>query len=147
VEKHWFVVRDTSIKTERLLSLMQVRGQGGPIACTQANRESLQELFVTLQHPYIYPVLDVDFAELCGRMHVITVLPLNQKGSLKDFIYKVHSLVVILHFARRRESKAFLKKSLSVHFFVGCFYRKFPIFLKNPTDLSFIEKRSSHPRR
>jgi PX domain-containing protein kinase-like protein len=104
VEKHWFVVRDTSIKTERLLTLMQVRGAGGPIALTQSNRETLQELFVNLQHPYIYPVLDVDFAELSGRLHVIAVLPLNQKGSLKDFIYKVHTLVVYFRFLHTRRT-------------------------------------------
>ncbi|CAB3375900.1 Hypothetical predicted protein [Cloeon dipterum] len=88
LEKHWFVVRDTSIKTERLLSLLQVRSSSSPLNYTQTSRETLQDLFVSLQHPYIYPVLDVDFAELSGKNQVITVLPLNQKGSLKDFIYK-----------------------------------------------------------
>ncbi|XP_059468852.1 slowpoke-binding protein isoform X2 [Neocloeon triangulifer] len=88
LEKHWFVVKDTSIKTERLLSLLQVRGSNSPLSCTQASRETLQDLFVSLQHPYIYPILDVDFVELSGKNQVVTVLPLNQKGSLKDFIYK-----------------------------------------------------------
>lgn len=124
MEKHWFVVRDTSIKTERLLSLMQTRGSG-PIACTQTNRETLQDLFVALQHPYIYPVLDVDFVELCGRMHVITVLPLNNKGSLKDFIYKVHTLSVLDLLAFREECAAAVAgapRQIFLFFLVVCFF-------------------------
>ena len=42
-----------------------------------------------LHHPYIYPVLDLDFATIANTTFVITVIPHNAKGTLKDLIYKV----------------------------------------------------------
>lgn len=49
------------------------------------------DLFLALQHPYIYPVLDLEFVEDAARdrAYNILVLPFNSKGSLKDLIYKV----------------------------------------------------------
>ncbi|KAK7867344.1 hypothetical protein R5R35_001119 [Gryllus longicercus] len=87
VDKHWFVVRDASVKTERLLTLVP-RAAACPLACSPATRATILELFLALQHPYIYPVLDLDFREATGQSYVILVLPFNSKGSLKDLIYK-----------------------------------------------------------
>nr|CAD7429994.1 unnamed protein product [Timema monikensis] len=87
VDKHWFVVRDTSIKTERLLTLVP-RGPNCPIQCNPSTRDTILNLFLALQHPYIYPVLDLDFRDVATQTYVILVLPFNNKGSLKDLIYK-----------------------------------------------------------
>ncbi|XP_067003847.2 slowpoke-binding protein [Anabrus simplex] len=87
VDKHWFVVRDTSVKTERLLTLVP-RSANCPIQCNPSTRNTILELFLALQHPYIYPVLDLEFRESTGQSYVILVLPFNSKGSLKDLIYK-----------------------------------------------------------
>ncbi|XP_063243866.1 slowpoke-binding protein isoform X2 [Bacillus rossius redtenbacheri] len=87
VDKHWFVVRDTSVKTERLLTLVP-RGAGCPIRCDAGTRDTILGLFLALQHPYIYPVLDLDFRDVGSQTYVILVLPFNNKGSLKDLIYK-----------------------------------------------------------
>ncbi|KAF4520874.1 hypothetical protein B566_EDAN007055 [Ephemera danica] len=87
LDKHWFVVKDSSVKTERLLALVP-RNANSPIPCSAKNREALQELFVALQHPYIYPVLDLDFQIVGGNTYVLSILPLNSKGSLKDLIYR-----------------------------------------------------------
>ncbi|XP_069688426.1 slowpoke-binding protein isoform X3 [Periplaneta americana] len=87
VDKHWFVVRDTSVKTERLLTLVPLSSNCA-IECNPSTRGTILELFLALQHPYIYPVLDLDFRDVSGQTYVILVLPFNNKGSLKDLIYK-----------------------------------------------------------
>ncbi|XP_046405497.1 slowpoke-binding protein isoform X3 [Ischnura elegans] len=87
MDKHWFVVRDTSVKTERMLTLMP-RSQRSPLRASRDTRRTLLELFLALQHPYIYPILDVDFWESGGQSYALTVLPFNSKGSLKDLIYR-----------------------------------------------------------
>jgi len=88
VDKHWFKVRDTSMKTERLLTLVPLSSNCA-IECNPSTRGTILELFLALQHPYIYPVLDLDFREVSGHTYVILVLPFNNMGSLKDLIYKV----------------------------------------------------------
>lgn len=88
--KHWFVVRDSSIKTERLLTLTP-QSSNPPIVCNQLRRRMILDLFVTLQHPYIYPILDLEFVESTSEnknAYIIVVIPFNNKGSLKDLIYK-----------------------------------------------------------
>ncbi|XP_023713698.1 slowpoke-binding protein isoform X2 [Cryptotermes secundus] len=87
VDKHWFVVRDTSMKTERLLTLVPL-SPNCAIECNPSTRGTILELFLALQHPYIYPVLDLDFRDVSGQTFVVLVLPFNNKGSLKDLIYK-----------------------------------------------------------
>lgn len=57
------------------------------------------ELFGTLQHPYIYPVLDLGFFKSDTVDYACLVMPFNSKGSLKDLIYKVSSV------ARRERSQ------------------------------------------
>jgi PX domain-containing protein kinase-like protein len=91
VDKHWFVVRDTSMKTERLLTLVPLSSNCA-IECNPSTRGTILELFLALQHPYIYPVLDLDFRDVSGQTYVVLVLPFNSKGSLKDLIYKVRSV-------------------------------------------------------
>ncbi|XP_021933496.1 slowpoke-binding protein isoform X2 [Zootermopsis nevadensis] len=87
VDKHWFVVNDTSMKTERLLTLVPL-SPNCAIECNANTRSTILELFLALQHPYIYPVLDLDFRDVSGQTYVILVLPFNNRGSLKDLIYK-----------------------------------------------------------
>ncbi|KAK7602041.1 hypothetical protein V9T40_009482 [Parthenolecanium corni] len=90
VGKHWFVVKDSSIKTERLLTLTP-QSQGSPIEYDQSVRHVIMDLFLALQHPYIYPILDLEFIEANVQKknaNIIVVLPFNNKGSLKDLIYK-----------------------------------------------------------
>lgn len=91
VGKHWFVVKDSSIKTERLLTLTP-QSQNSPIIYNQTTRRIILDLFLALQHPYIYPILDLEFIEGSAQnknANIIVVLPFNNKGSLKDLIYKV----------------------------------------------------------
>ncbi|XP_066975731.1 slowpoke-binding protein [Macrobrachium rosenbergii] len=89
IDKNWFMIRDSSVKTERLMTL-QPYDEQCPIPVNSATREALVELFQALHHPYIYPVLDVDFANISSHTYVITVIPHNNKGSLKDLIYRSH---------------------------------------------------------
>ncbi|XP_025417533.1 slowpoke-binding protein isoform X3 [Sipha flava] len=90
VDKHWFVVRDGSVKTERLLTLVP-KNPNSILECTPDTRRTILDLFLTLQHPYIYPILDVEFVEGATdpeTTFITLVLPFNSKGSLKDLIYK-----------------------------------------------------------
>lgn len=91
MDKHWFIVRDSSIKTERLLTLVP-RSTNCPVQCDPETRQVVLDLFLALQHPYIYPVLDLEFREGVNPAHtfIVLVLPFNAKGSLKDLIYKVN---------------------------------------------------------
>ncbi|XP_050532118.1 slowpoke-binding protein isoform X2 [Daktulosphaira vitifoliae] len=90
VDKHWFVVRDGSVKTERLLTLVP-KNPKSVLECTLHTRDTIVDLFLTLQHPYIYPVLDIEFVKGTTNpdtTFITLVLPFNSKGSLKDLIYK-----------------------------------------------------------
>lgn len=49
----------------------------------------LMELLGSLQHPYIYPVLDLGFLSTGGVHYACLVMPFNLRGSLKDLIYMV----------------------------------------------------------
>ncbi|XP_042871247.1 slowpoke-binding protein-like [Penaeus japonicus] len=60
IDKNWFIIRDSSVKTDRLMTL-QPYDEQCPVPVTPGTREALMELFQALHHPYIYPVLDVDF--------------------------------------------------------------------------------------
>jgi PX domain-containing protein kinase-like protein len=55
----------------------------------ECSQSALMELFGTLQHPYIYPVLDLGFFKSDTIDYACLVMPFNSKGSLKDLIYKV----------------------------------------------------------
>ncbi|XP_014223546.1 slowpoke-binding protein isoform X1 [Trichogramma pretiosum] len=87
VDKHWFAVRDNLLKTDRLLTLAPIN-RNCSIQISPASRDVLNRLFLTLQHPYICPVLDLEFVQHDGQDYVILVQPINQ-GSLKDIIYGI----------------------------------------------------------
>ncbi|KAL1115880.1 hypothetical protein AAG570_006169 [Ranatra chinensis] len=89
VDKHWFIVRDSSVKTERLLTLVGANSSC-PLLLDSQTRNTLLDLFLNLQHPYIYPVLDLDFRQSPDNQqtYIVLVIPFNGKGSLKDLIYK-----------------------------------------------------------
>ncbi|XP_037033772.1 slowpoke-binding protein-like [Bradysia coprophila] len=48
----------------------------------------LMELLCSLQHPYVYPVLDLGIFFSSPSHCACLVMPINSRGSLKDFIYK-----------------------------------------------------------
>ncbi|KAH1025917.1 hypothetical protein HUJ05_010537 [Dendroctonus ponderosae] len=82
-DKNWFTVHDKTLGAERLLTLVPLPSTC-PIAPSQQTRETLIELFRGLQHPYIHPVLDIDF----WKDEAAIFAPLNPTGSLKDLIYQ-----------------------------------------------------------
>uniref|UniRef100_A0A2L2YW27 Slowpoke-binding protein n=1 Tax=Parasteatoda tepidariorum TaxID=114398 RepID=A0A2L2YW27_PARTP len=59
LDKNWFLVRDTTTRTERLLTMTPM-AEICPMRYNADTRQVLLELFLALQHPYIYPVLDFD---------------------------------------------------------------------------------------
>lgn len=87
VDKHWFAVRDTSLKTDRLITLAPL-SRNCSLSVSPVTKTILNDLFLALQHPYICPIFDIDFLEYEGQNYVILVQPISQ-GSLKDLIYGV----------------------------------------------------------
>ncbi|XP_048270582.1 slowpoke-binding protein isoform X3 [Bombus terrestris] len=87
MDKHWFIVRDTSLKTDRLITLASLN-RNCSLSITPLTKNVLNDLFLALQHPYICPIFDIDFLELENQNYVIVVQPISQ-GSLKDLIYGI----------------------------------------------------------
>ncbi|XP_025829573.1 slowpoke-binding protein isoform X2 [Agrilus planipennis] len=81
-DKHWFIVQDTELGAERLLSLVGLPSTC-PITPSPETRRTFLSLFRGLQHPYIHPILDLEFWD----SQVALISPLNLTGSLKDLIY------------------------------------------------------------
>ncbi|XP_011139636.1 slowpoke-binding protein isoform X1 [Harpegnathos saltator] len=87
MDKYWFMVRDTSLKTDRLLTLVPLN-MNCPLSVCPSTKDILNHLFLALQHPYICPVFTVDFVEYEDQTYIVLVQPINQ-GSLKDLVYNV----------------------------------------------------------
>ncbi|XP_054721034.1 slowpoke-binding protein-like isoform X2 [Uloborus diversus] len=89
VDKNWFLVRDTETKTERLLTMTPI-SETCPFRYNAETKQVLTEIFSALQHPYIYPVLDIDRTIVMEQDYIIAVLPFNEEGTMKDVIYQSH---------------------------------------------------------
>ncbi|GAB6025502.1 hypothetical protein CHUAL_011241 [Chamberlinius hualienensis] len=87
IDKYWFTVHDTVLKTERLMTMVP-HNEYFPITLNCSTKKILTELFLALQHPYIYPILDIDFKAMSDETFVVTIFPFNKHGSLKDLIYR-----------------------------------------------------------
>ncbi|CRK93839.1 CLUMA_CG007366, isoform A [Clunio marinus] len=89
--KHWFLLNDSAIKTDRLMTLLPL-----PPNCvaleelpsSECPQGVLMELLGTLHHPYIYPTLDLGLFHTENNHYACLVMPFNPRGSLKDLIYK-----------------------------------------------------------
>ncbi|XP_055295234.1 DEP domain-containing protein DDB_G0279099 isoform X2 [Sitodiplosis mosellana] len=89
--KNWFLLNDTTVRTDRLMTLIPL-----PADCVALEELSpsdspkgvLMELLGSLQHPYIYPVLDLGIFYSNQIHYACLVMPFNARGSLKDLIYK-----------------------------------------------------------
>ncbi|XP_008207787.1 slowpoke-binding protein isoform X2 [Nasonia vitripennis] len=87
MDKHWFVVRDSLLKTERLLTLAPLN-RNCQLSLGPSTRDVLNKLFLALQHPYVCPILDLEFVKHESQDYAVLVQPINQ-GSLKDIIYGI----------------------------------------------------------
>lgn len=81
------MVKDTSLKTNRLLTLVPLN-QNCPLTACPSTKDILNNLFLALQHPYICPVFQVDFLKYEDQTYIVLLQPINQ-GSLKDLIHGV----------------------------------------------------------
>lgn len=97
--KNWFQLTDSTVRTDRLMSLMPL-----PADCVAFEalppaddaQTIIMELLGSLQHPYIYPVLDLGFMRVdTSCSYACLVMPFNPRGSLKDLIYKVRFIFVL----------------------------------------------------
>lgn len=80
------------IKTDRLMSLLPLPPNSvalEELPNAECPQGILSELLGSLQHPYIYPILDLGFFHSEPLHYACLVMPFNSRGSLKDLIYKV----------------------------------------------------------
>lgn len=122
--KNWFLLSDTSIRTDRLMTLVQL-----PPDCvaleelppSESPNAVIMELLGSLQHPYVYPVLDMGFFFSNQTQYACLVMPFNARGSLKDLIYKVSTFYdariywISVLFASLFAEKPILLKEKSFH--------------------------------
>lgn len=87
LNKQWFIVKDKHVDAERLLTLVDLPS-AAPIKPNAATKQILMDLFRSLHHPYVLPILDVEFWDLTHGAGAAVVSPLSADGSLKDLIYR-----------------------------------------------------------
>lgn len=97
-KKNWFLLGDLNIKTDRLVTLLSVSSDCPALSeefsvTSEDNPGILMELLGQIQHPYIYPILDLNFFHTSNMTFACLVMPFNRTGSLKDLIYKVRLLI------------------------------------------------------
>lgn len=84
INKQWFLVRDSQQEVDAVLTMVPWSPQC-VISFTKGTKKTLKELFSILQHPYLFPVMDVDF--VFEHNMVMFIHPFRSGGSLKDVIY------------------------------------------------------------
>ncbi|KAJ8301213.1 hypothetical protein KUTeg_020200 [Tegillarca granosa] len=87
LDKFWFKVQESKTKSDKLLSVANYNSKM-PIQFNSPTRKILKDLLVLIQHPYIFPITDIDFAS--EQKLIIVVQQISPRGSLKDFIYQSH---------------------------------------------------------
>lgn len=98
--KNWFLIKDTATNGDRLMSwfpladCVALEGLSGP----DSPKSMLKELLVSLQHPCVYPVVDLDIFSFNQNQYVGVVMGLSSGyhgvfGSLKDTLYSVEMKV------------------------------------------------------
>lgn len=83
--KSWFRVFD-KWKQENLLMTMENKPDKMMAPFTSSARDTIKDMLDLLQHPYIYPIHDIDF--MVDQNIVVILYPVCKRGSLKDFIYQ-----------------------------------------------------------
>lgn len=94
--KNWFLLNDTTVRTDRLMNLIPLPSDCvalEELAPSDSPKGVLMELLGSLQHPYIYPVLDLGIFYSNQTHYACLVMPFNARGSLKDLIYKVNGKI------------------------------------------------------
>lgn len=112
--KHWFLLNDTTVRTDRLMTLVQIPPDCvalDEMPASECPKGVLMELLASLQHPYIYPVLDLGVFYSNQTHYACLVMPFNSRGSLKDLIYKVS--LALLVFSVKTKFSLFLRSSRS----------------------------------
>ncbi|XP_076469248.1 slowpoke-binding protein-like [Babylonia areolata] len=85
IDKHWFRVRDNRTQTDRMLNIIP-HNPKMILPFSRGTCKTLKDLFSLLQHPYVFPITDFDFA--LEQKYVIIIQPISIRGSLKDYIYQ-----------------------------------------------------------
>lgn len=84
IKKQWFLVHDSQLEKDVVLTLVPWNTQCA-VSFTKGTKKTLKELFSVLQHPCLFPILDIDF--VFDHKLVMFVHPFQSGGSLKDIIY------------------------------------------------------------
>ncbi|RDD43569.1 Slowpoke-binding protein [Trichoplax sp. H2] len=86
IDTYWYEVRHRKLQGSCLLKLLN-KPKHIKFPFTSETANSLDELFTSLNHPYIWPTTKFDFMVKYNK--VILTQPFSTQGSLKDVIYQV----------------------------------------------------------
>lgn len=83
--KNWFRVCERRLQSFLILTMSRKPEKMIP-PFTTATCIMIRDMINLLQHPFIYPIHDVDF--MVDQNIVVVVYPICKRGSLKDYIYQ-----------------------------------------------------------
>lgn len=86
VDKHWFLVRQHG-KWKDLIVTQCSKSPLSPMNFSLSNQKTIRDMLLGLEHPYLWPMIDIDLWE--EHEMVIVTQEFNSNGSLKDYIYNV----------------------------------------------------------
>lgn len=98
--KNWFLLEDNIILSNCLMSSLPLPPDCDALkelSHSDSPKRVLMEVLDSLQHPYIYPVLDLDIFISNQTHYACVVMPVDEFGSLKDFIYHVNKICTSKH--------------------------------------------------
>ena len=84
--KNWFRVYEGRNQMPVVMTMVD-KPDKLPVPLTITWRKTIKDMLDLLLHPYIYPILDIDF--MVDQHLIVVQYPLCKRGSLKDYIYQV----------------------------------------------------------
>jgi len=72
-------------KSDHILTVLDTKN--APVPLTGPNKKVWENMLYSLEHPFIFPILEADF--MAERERAIVFRPYCEKGSLRDIIYGV----------------------------------------------------------
>lgn len=84
--KQYFLVKPKTRKGNKLMTIID-RSPECRILMTDNDKKAFNKFLRRIQHPFIHPVLYVDYNLTQGR--AVIIRDIAEKGSLKDFIHQV----------------------------------------------------------
>ncbi|XP_065900886.1 probable inactive serine/threonine-protein kinase slob2 [Dysidea avara] len=91
LERSWFAVKqDNPPLADHMMMTMTPQHLKCSINLS-TDKKTLNQLFFSLQHPFVHPIIEVDY--MTDKSVVVMISPISARGSMKDFIYRTRPLI------------------------------------------------------